>query len=64
MRNIKQANEDIREEAKKANVMQWRIAKSLGMTEARYYVLMREELPKEKKVEIRKIIAHLQEKEE
>jgi hypothetical protein len=59
MRHIlkKQANLDIREEARKAGVWQWQIAEALGISEVWYTRLLRHELPDEKKAEIRKIIA-------
>lgn len=53
------ANQDIRNEAKKAGVKFWQIADKLGISEPTITRLMRRELNVEKKEEILKIIAEL-----
>lgn len=53
------ANQDIRNEAKKAGVKLWQIADKLGISEPTITRLMRRELNTEKKEEIFKIIAEL-----
>lgn len=55
------ANQDIREEARKAGVKLWQIADALGISEPTITRLMRKELTAEKKAEILKIIAQLKE---
>ena len=55
------ANQDIREEARKAGVKLWQIADELGISEPTITRLMRKELTAEKKAEILKIIAQLKE---
>lgn len=53
------ANQDIRNEAKKAGVKLWQIADKLGISEPTITRLMRRELSTEEKSRIRAIIAEL-----
>ena len=58
---MKQANQDIRAEAKRAGVFFWRIAEALGVHEITLSKQMRHELPEERKAEIREAINTLRE---
>lgn len=52
-------NEDIKEYATKRNVRLWQIASKLGINDGNFSRKLRNELPEEKKAEIRKIIDDL-----
>jgi hypothetical protein len=64
VKKVKQANEDIRREARLANVPQWQLAEAMSMHENQYYIFMRHELSPEEKAKIRGIIERLKEKED
>ena len=53
---MKMSNEDIRLYAKGCGVPFWRIAEEMGTSELTFTRLMRKELSKEQKSEIKKII--------
>lgn len=55
------ANSDIRLYAKGCGVSFWQIAKEMGKSEATFTRLMRDELTKEQKSEIKQIIKKLKE---
>ena len=55
------SNAELKTEIKTAKVPQWRIADELGICEMTLIRWMRHELPQEKKMEIRAIIAKLKE---
>lgn len=55
--NYFQRNEDLKRA--KGTVPNWLIAEKLGIHENSFYRLLRQELPKEKKEEILRIIAEL-----
>lgn len=55
-------NQDIREKAKKAGVMQWQIAEKLNVSATTICIWLRSELPEEKKNIIMKAIDELMEK--
>ena len=52
-------NKDIRLYARGSGVPFWKIAKAMGKSEPTFTRLMREELPEEKKTEIKNIIDRL-----
>ena len=58
---MKQANMNLRLEAKGAGIPFWRIAKKLGISEPTLTRWMREELKKDMQKKIRAIIAELKE---
>lgn len=53
---MKFTNLDIRELLKKNKIYQWQVAQELGMQDSNFSKLMRQELSKDKKDEIIKII--------
>lgn len=60
---MNKANQDIRTEAKNANVKLWQIASELGINDVTFTKKMRFELSKAEKLKILHIICNLQEKE-
>lgn len=52
-------NNDIRTEAKAANVKLWQIADALGLYDTNFSKMLRKELPPEEKAKIRQIISEL-----
>ena len=57
-------NQDIRKEVKAAGLKLWQIAEKLGLNDGNFSRLLRHELSKEKKAEIRSIISELQKESE
>lgn len=58
---MRMANEDIRNEIKNAGLYMWHIADGLGISDTRFSVKLRHELPLEEKDRIRQIIKELRE---
>lgn len=52
-------NQDIRAEAKAANIKLWKIADKLGISDGNFSRKLRKELPLEEKTKIRQIISEL-----
>jgi predicted XRE-type DNA-binding protein len=53
-------NQDVREAIKKAKIRQWQIAEYMGVHENTLSRMLRQELPREKKVKIISIVKELE----
>ena len=58
-----QRNSDIRNEVLKNNLKLWQIGAALGLNDGNFSRLLRKELTKEKKEQIKKIIRELKEEQ-
>lgn len=54
------ANLDIRQALLEANLKQWRVAESLGISESQFSKMLRRELPEDKKNQVLEAINNIQ----
>lgn len=61
---MKLSNNDVRNAIKEANVLYWRVAEEIGITDGSFSRMLRKELPEEKKEKIYQAIEKIRAEEE